>query len=207
MINEEVRALTVKRLELEGPEEPEQNQGKKAGVRVALAKKADGGDDQAAGCCAECAAPLWLRRDEEEELVQLCGCGCVLHECCVIEASTRQHGMTLPSISDPGHFLVLLRRMFGIDSINVDSLRCPKCDRESRNWWKVKPMQTVVVGAVEFQSIVEALKKGETPNFSSLRAATCQPSTVKLAGLQQAGGSEYKKEVSPEQQQAYTAFL
>jgi len=120
--------------------------------------------------CVSCGTPLWLRRDATEFGVRLESCGCYLHYGCLLELATLQHGMTLPSISDPFHFLTILRRLFGVDAITVDMLDCPGCNTTNRAWTRMKDNGTILT-SLGVAATGSALHRGAAICISSLRAA------------------------------------
>jgi len=122
------------------------------------------------GACASCGVPLWLRRDGTEFGVRLASCGCFLHYGCLLEVATLQHGMTLPSILDPFHFLTMLRRLFGVDAVAVDTLECPGCNSTNQAWARVRDSGTVVSGTGT-AATSSALHQGAAICLSSLRTA------------------------------------
>eukprot|EP00930_Biecheleria_cincta_P102153 TRINITY_DN93834_c0_g1_i1.p1 TRINITY_DN93834_c0_g1~~TRINITY_DN93834_c0_g1_i1.p1 ORF type:complete len:287 (+),score=44.19 TRINITY_DN93834_c0_g1_i1:96-956(+) len=124
----------------------------------------------ASSFCCECKAPGWLRREETEALVQLHECGCVMHSCCLLEVAERQHGLTLPSISDPAHAFVLLRRLFGIDAIIVDQISCPACGITSSSWATIAETRTVLPLTASRPDVLASLRRGEALCLGALRS-------------------------------------
>jgi len=162
-VNEEVRTLTTKRLD--GGSKHADREGKSV---EAKAQKTPG---ESPSACVACSCPLWLRRDEDDCMVQLSGCGCVLHASCLMDAALQQHGMTIPSISDPFHVVTLLRRFFGVDAIEVDSVRCPGCGVTSESWRKVPEDAKKVAGVASRRATARALRRGDALRLDGLRSA------------------------------------
>lgn len=164
MINREVRRLTDGKAKTYQEDED----GHLCSSRVCKSQRAESMDASSSHCC-ECNAPGWLRTDESEVLVQLHGCGCVMHSCCLLEVAERQHGLTLPSITDPGHAFVLLRRLFGIDSIIVNQIVCPACNIISYSWSNVVETQTVLPLTASQTDVLASLRRGEALCLGALR--------------------------------------
>mmetsp|Transcript_20527 Transcript_20527/g.36902 ORF Transcript_20527/g.36902 Transcript_20527/m.36902 type:complete len:273 (-) Transcript_20527:62-880(-) len=121
-------------------------------------------------CCPECKAPLWLRWSPTDGLVQLERCGCVVHSSCLSKIVKRQHGIVLPSISDPYQFLVVLRRIFGVDAIAVDSIECPACGTKSDSWKRVPEVRNVLTAAAP-TAVATALRRGDALCLETLKEA------------------------------------
>mmetsp|Transcript_38559 Transcript_38559/g.120442 ORF Transcript_38559/g.120442 Transcript_38559/m.120442 type:complete len:324 (-) Transcript_38559:146-1117(-) len=174
-VNEEVRTLTEQRLNTQG-QHLDQNDEL---VEELVVKKPMG---QGPSVCAACSCPLWLRRDADECVVQLKGCGCVLHSTCLMKAALEQHGMTLPSISDLAHVVVLLRRFFGVDSVAVESVRCPGCEASSTLWCRIPEDGGRVISVASRKKIAKALRRGDALRLDGLRAAL-QAAPAPVAGF------------------------
>lgn len=138
----------------------------------AMQAQGDGGSGGPEVLCAECNAPLWLRKDDTEEIVKLNGCGCLLHSGCLLELATKEHGVNVPHITDLDHAMVQLRRMFGIDSISVSGISCPACQGLSSSWRKLQGevVQVVHQGAKPLD-VAKALKRRDALSVQGLCSA------------------------------------
>lgn len=168
VINREVRRLTDGKAKTV----QEDGDGHLCNSRVCKSRRAESTGASSSYCC-ECKTPGWLRRDETEVLVQLHGCGCVMHSCCLLEVAERQHGLTLPSIADPAQAaaqaFVLLRRLFGIDAIMVDQIACPACNIISFSWADVAETRTVLPLTASQSDVLASLRRGEALCLGALR--------------------------------------
>lgn len=184
VINREVRRLTDGRAQTFQNDED----GHLSSSRVSTG-------EASSHCCA-CKAPAWLRREETETLVQLHGCGCIMHSCCLLEVAERQHGLTLPSISDPAHAFVLLRRLFGVDAIIVDQILCPACGIPSFSWAIVVETCTVLPLTASQTDVLASLRRGEALCLGALRSMLLEAGETHLEcwrNAAQNGESQLKK--------------
>jgi len=123
--------------------------------------------------CVACGCPLWLRDDADEYKVQFITCGCTVHSSCLLDTATQQRGVTAPPITDPGRCLVLLRRFFGVDPPEVESLKCPSCGTLNSEWARLPEERAVIstTPSAAAGSAARALRRGDALCLSLLRQA------------------------------------
>jgi len=86
--------------------------------------------------CPGCKLPLLS--GSEEIVVRMGDCDCVLHFACFIEAATAQHGVQFPRSLDVCEAFTTLRRLVGLEAVNVEMVRCPGCGVQNCTWAEVQ---------------------------------------------------------------------
>lgn len=163
--------------------------------------------DSAGQLCVVCQCPIWVRYGEQDCAVRLLECGCLMHEHCVAKIATKQHGVALPDdVTDLDHIFRMLQRFFGVKSVTVEDVRCPRCSSSSRSWSVVAgqlthgaPNASSSLAPVrrERASVLAALRNENALCIESLRQALLSAADsdsnwlpYKVAATMRTGGSE-----------------